>query len=63
MGVFQPSVQCRGNFDTALSCKDVLADMPASTGMEVFGPSDTPFVKEVLPQEIVSGKYIRWSVP
>ena len=56
MGVFKPNIQCRGTFDTALSCRDVLADMPASTEMEVFGPRDAPFVKEVLPQEVVSGK-------
>ncbi|CAD6576714.1 MAG: hypothetical protein ASARMPRED_007840 [Alectoria sarmentosa] len=54
MSVFEPKVQCRGSFDTALSCKDVLADMPASTDSELFGPPGTPFVKEILPQEIAS---------
>lgn len=54
MGVYEPKVQCRGNFDTAVSCRDVLADMPATTDLEVFGPRDTPFVKEILPQ----GMYI-----
>lgn len=58
MGVFKPNIQCRGNFDTALSCKDVLADMPASTELEVFGPRDAPFVKEILPPEIISGKSV-----
>ena len=56
MGVFDPKVQCRGSFDTALSCKDVLADMPASTDSELFGPPGTPLVKEILPQEIASCK-------
>ncbi|KAL9075171.1 MAG: hypothetical protein Q9161_001857 [Pseudevernia consocians] len=54
MRVFEPKVRCRGSFETAASCKDVLADMPASTDLEVFGPRDTPFVKEILPQDIVS---------
>lgn len=63
MGVFEPSVQCRGNFDAVLSCKDVLADMPASTEMEVFGPRDTPSVKEVLPQEVLSGTYMNKAGP
>ena len=56
MGVFEPKIQCRGNFDTSLSCKDILAEMPATTELEVFGPHDTPFVKEILPQEVASGK-------
>ncbi|KAF6223370.1 hypothetical protein HO133_000212 [Letharia lupina] len=55
MGVFEPKIQCRGNFDTSLSCKDILAEMPATTELEVFGPHDTPFVKEILPQEVASG--------
>ena len=59
MGVFRPNVHCRGTLDTPGSCRHVLADMPASTDLEVFGPRDAPFVKEVLPQEIVSGKALR----
>ncbi|KAF6241482.1 hypothetical protein HO173_000192 [Letharia columbiana] len=54
MGVFEPKVQCRGNFDTSLSCRDILADMPATTELEVFGPHDAPFVKEMLPLEVAS---------
>ena len=56
MGVFEPKVQCRGNFQGIRSCKDVLSDMPATAEMEVFGPHGTPYVNEVLPQEIASGK-------
>ena len=54
MGKFKPNVRCRGNFESAGSCKDLLADMPASTKLEVFGPRETPYVKEVVPQEKVS---------
>ena len=54
MGRFEPNVRCRGNFESAGSCKDLLADMPASTKLEVFGPRETPFVEEVVPQEKVS---------
>lgn len=56
MSTFEPKVQCRGPFETANSCKHVLADMPASTEIEVFGPKDSSFVMEELPQEIVSGR-------
>ena len=54
MESFKPNVRCRGNFESADSCKDLLADMPASTKLEVFGPREMPFVKEVVPQEKVS---------
>ena len=54
MSRFRPNVRCRGNFESAGSCKDLLADMPASIGLEVFGPREKPFVKEVVPQEKVS---------
>ena len=54
MGTFKANVRCRGNFESAGSCKDLLADMPASTKLEVFGPRETPYVKEVVPQEKVS---------
>lgn len=54
MGIFKPNVRCRGNFESAGSCKDLLAEMPASTKIEVFGPRETPFVDEVVPQEKVS---------
>lgn len=54
MGVFKPKVQCRGYFDTPRSCTDILGDIPATPDLEVFGPRDTPFVKEILPQELVS---------
>ena len=54
MGRYQPNVRCRGNFESAGSCKDLLADMPASTKLEVFGPRETPFVEEVVPLEKVS---------
>ncbi|KAM0796759.1 hypothetical protein BDR22DRAFT_824859 [Usnea florida] len=54
MGVFKPKVQCRGYFDTPETCTEILADMPATPDLEVFGPKDTPFVKEILPQEVVS---------
>ena len=56
MAVFEPKVQCRGDFGNPYSCKDVLADMPASAQFEVFGPPDTAFVKETLPLEIASSK-------
>ena len=54
MGVFKPKVQCRGYFDAPGSCLDILEDMPATPELEVFGPRDTPFVKEGLPQEVTS---------
>ena len=54
MGRYYPNVRCRGNFESAGSCKDLLADMPASTTLEVFGPREKPYVKEVVPQEKVS---------
>ena len=60
MAVFEPKVQCRGNFPSPESCQDVLADMPATTEVEVFGPADARFVKEVLPQYMVSGKKRSW---
>lgn len=53
METFKPNLRCRGNFESADSCKDLLADMPASNKLEVFGPRETPFVKEVIPQEKV----------
>ena len=57
MGVFNASkIQCRGTSGRLRSCLEVLSHMPASTTLEVFGPPGTPFVKEVLPLEIVSGK-------
>jgi len=31
--------------------------MPASTGLDVFGPADTPHVKEILPQALLSRKH------
>jgi len=57
MGTFQPSVQCRGTFPHPASCDHVLAAMPASTGLDVFGPADTPHVKEILPQALLSRKH------
>ena len=57
MGVFKPTVQCRGTLQTAGSCKDVLADMPASSELEVFGPRNAPHVKEIVPQEVASGEF------
>ena len=54
MGVFKPKVQCRGYFDTPEFCTEILDDMPATPDLEVFGPKDTPFVKEILPQEVAS---------
>lgn len=56
MAVFEPKVQCRGDFDNPYSCRDILSDMPASTEMEVFGPRDTPFVKQILPLDVASSK-------
>ena len=60
MAVFEPKVQCRGILQGPESCQDVLADMPATTELEVFGPSGARFVEEVLPQDIVSGKERGW---
>lgn len=54
MAVFEPKVQCRGDFGNPYSCKDILSDMPASTDLEVFGPRDTPFVKQILPLDVAS---------
>ena len=57
MGTFHPRVQCKGVISNPHPCGNVLADMPATTELEVFGPPDTPLVTEVLPQEIVSGEF------
>ena len=55
MGVYKPQVQCRGALHDPASCGDVLADMPASTEVELFGPRESPHVEQLLPQELVSG--------
>ena len=56
MGVYEPKVQCRGDFAFPKSCRDVVGDMPASTDLEIFGPRDAPSVMVALPLEIHSGK-------
>lgn len=56
LGIFRPQVRCAGSLHGRSSCGHVLADMPASTALEVFGPPDAPHVKEKLPQEVVSGE-------
>ncbi|CAF9906187.1 hypothetical protein IMSHALPRED_004122 [Imshaugia aleurites] len=54
MGVYEPKVQCRGDFAFPKSCRDVVGDMPASTDLEIFGPRDAPSVMVALPLEIHS---------
>ena len=54
MGLYEPKVQRRGNLNTPGSFEDILGDMPATPDFKVFAPNDTPFSKEILPQEVVS---------
>ena len=58
MGTFHPRVQCKGVIAEARSCGHVLADIPATTELEVFGPGDDPHVTEALPYEMVSGEIL-----
>ena len=44
------------NFGNAPSCENVLADMPATEEMTLFGPGTAPGIEEPLPQLIASGK-------
>ena len=64
MSTYDPKgIRCRGSFPDPVPCKDVLADMPASTDVEVFGPRDARLVKEILPQTIASRKCDTRPVP
>ena len=54
IGTYEPDVQCMGTYPGWRSCLDVLADMPTTPNMRVFGPEGRPGVQEVLPLEIAS---------
>ena len=57
LGIFSPTVQCRGAFGHEWSsCRDILGDMPASGNRLVFGPRGLPGVQQGLPVAIDSCK-------
>ena len=56
LGTYDRAVECRGTFAEWRSCKNVVADMPASTETLVFGPEADPSAQVLLPHFIVSGK-------
>ena len=49
-------VQCRGQFSSKDSCEELLEDMPASTGTEIFAPPSNESATVLLPQAVESGK-------
>lgn len=54
IGTYEPDVQCMGTHPGWRSCLDILADMPTTTDIRVFGLEGRPGVQEVLPLEIAS---------
>ena len=62
MATFTPRVQCTTPFYRAQSCGNILAGMPATKNLEVFGPKSDPHMSEVLPQLVVSRKFCFGSI-
>ena len=54
VGTYEPDVQCTGPFVGWRSCLEILADMPATTDMKMFGEEGQPGVQEVLPRDFVT---------
>lgn len=59
VGTYQPDVQCMAALPTsARSCLDILADMPATTDIRIFGEEGDPGAQEILPLNIASSTVI-----
>lgn len=55
VGSYNIPAQCRGQFKPWESCRELLSDMPATTGKEIFGPESDPAATVKLPQAVISG--------
>lgn len=60
LSIYNPHVQCRGRLNDASACKVILADMPASRDILLFGPEGTADIQEDLPQIVASCESMFW---
>ncbi len=54
--MYEPDVECRGDFPAWRSCANVIWEMPVSTETLVFGPEADPHAQVVVPHFVESGK-------
>lgn len=59
LSTYSPDVECRGSFPawkSPRSCFNLVAAMPASTKMQLFGPEADPEAQVLVPHILESGK-------